>query len=203
MAVQHSNIADANRHENKGASTATAGQVLQGDGDGTTSFVNPSTLQNITIGSVLESQSLVSQGPTALDTLHQVAFAAASSNSDVSIATNGTVTLTTAGLYSITFNLNFGRTTNTGIAIMFARLLVNDVPTGFVQGVKVDTSVNVTPFNATILRKFNANDTVKIQLIRDSGGTNDGGLITLDPVLAGWANSPSAAIRVQKIAGGF
>lgn len=36
--VQHSTIADADRHENKGASSAVAGSYLRGNGDGTTTF---------------------------------------------------------------------------------------------------------------------------------------------------------------------
>lgn len=38
MAIEHQNIADANRHEPKGASTATTDTVLHSDGDGTTTW---------------------------------------------------------------------------------------------------------------------------------------------------------------------
>lgn len=38
MAIEHKNIPEAERHEPKGASTATAGQVLTSNGDGTTQF---------------------------------------------------------------------------------------------------------------------------------------------------------------------
>lgn len=202
MSVQHVNIADADRHETKGASTAAAGQVHRANGNGTTTWVNPNTLSNISIGSTLEGLSFSNQGPTAVDTPHQVTWGSGTSNSDVSIASNGVVTITTSGLYLVTFNLNLGRANVTGIATLLARLLVNDNPTGFVQAVKIDTSANIQPLNASILRSFNASSTIKVQLIRDSSGNNDGGLITVDPVLAGWNNSPSAAIRVQKILGG-
>lgn len=203
MAVQHVNIADADRHEAKGASTATAGQIIASLGGGVTGFVNPSTLQNISISSIIEGTSLTTQGPTAVDTPYQVTWGAATSNSDVDIAANGTVTILTSGLYFITFNLNLGRTTTTGIATLASRLLIDDTPTGFTQAVKIDTSANVTPLNASMFRSLGVNSTIKVQLIRDSAGNNDGGLITIDPVLAGWTNSPSAAIRVQKVAGGF
>lgn len=202
MSIQHANIADANRHETKGASTAAAGQVHRANGNGTTSWVNPDTLANISIGSVIEGISLTNQGPTSVDTPYQVTWGGGSSNADVSIASSGVVTINTTGLYFVTFNLNLGRANTTGIATLVARLLVNDNPTGFVQAVKIDTSANVHPLNASILRSFNASSTIKVQLIRDSGGNNDGGLITVDPVLSGWENSPSAAIRIQRIAGG-
>lgn len=203
MAIQHSNISDADRHEAKGASTATVGQVLQADGDGTTSFVSPSTLRNISIQSTLENSSLTTQGPSAADTPYQVTWGAGSANTDANVASNGIITILTTGLYLVTFNLNFGRAGNTASAIMFARLLLNDTPTGIVQGVRIDASTDITPAQFQIFRTFAANDTLKVQMIRDSAGNNDGSLLTLDPTLAGWANSPSALVRIQKVLGGY
>lgn len=203
MATEHRLIPDAERHEPKGASLAANGQVIKSNGDGTTSFANPSTLRNITISSTLEGISTTTQGPSAVDTPYQVTWGSGTSNSDVNIASNGIVTITTAGLYFVTFNLNMGRATNTGIATLLARLLINDVPIGFVQSTKIDTSANINALNASIFRVFAANDTIKVQFMRDSSGANDGSLITVDPVLAGWNNSPSAAIRLQKVLGGY
>lgn len=201
MAIQHRNIPDAERHEVKGASSATAGQVLKSNGGGTTSFVNPNTLANISLSSNLELSSLVTQNPVSVDTPIQVNFGTGSSNADVNVNNDGTITFLTAGVFFVTFNLSFGRTNNTGVATLVARLLVNDVSTGFVQASKIDTSVNIIPYHASILRNFSVNDTVKVQILRDSAGSNDGGLFTFDPVLAGWNNAPSAAVRIQKIMG--
>lgn len=44
MAIQHANIADADRHEVKGASTALKNHVLTSNGDATTSFKQPTML---------------------------------------------------------------------------------------------------------------------------------------------------------------
>lgn len=202
MAIQHVNIADADRHEAKGASTATAGQVLRANGVGGTSFVNPNTLANINVSSSIEGVSNVTQGPVATDVAYQVTWGAGTSNSDVNIAANGVVTILTAGLYMITVQLNVGRTTNTGTATSFVRMLVNDVESGFVQGSKIETAADVKTTRIFAIRSHAANDTIKVQFVRDSSGSNDGGLIVLDPVIATWSNSPSAAIRIQKIAGG-
>lgn len=201
MAIQHRNIPDAERHEAKGASTATAGQVIASVGGGATAFVNPNTLTNISFSSSLEVASLVSQSPAATDTPLQINFGAGSSNTDVSVAAGGTITILTAGVFFINLNMTFGRTTSTGVATVVARVLVNDVFAGFVYATKIDTSIDIQPFSTTIVRNFSVNDTIKVQVIRDSTGTNDGGLITFDPVLSGWANAPSAAVRVQKITG--
>jgi len=201
MTIQHRLITDAERHEPKGASTATIGQVAKANGDGTTTFVNPATLVNVGLASTIESQNFTTQNPSGTDAPMLVVWGSATSDANVSIATDGTITFLTAGLYFVTFNLNFGRSTTTAIATLLARLLVNDVAVGFTQATKIDTSANITPFNASVLRNFSVNDTLKVQVIRDSAGQNDGGLVIIDPVLAGWATSPSAAIRIQKILG--
>lgn len=202
MAIQHVNIADADRHEAKGASLATAGQVLRANGVGGTSFVNPNTLANINISSTIEGISNVTQNPSGTDTAYQVTWGAGTSNSDVNIAASGVITFLTAGLYIVTTQLSIGRSTNVGTASLFTRNLVNDVENGFVHGFRVETSADVQSYRQESIRSFAVNDTLKVQFVRDSSGSNDGGLITLDPVISGWSNSPSAAIRIQKIAGG-
>lgn len=200
--IQHAVIPDAQRHEAKGASTATAGQVLKANGDGTTSFVTPNTLSNISITSTLEAISTTTQNPVAVDTPLQVTFGAGNSNSQVTVASNGVITINQAGLYLITFDLNIGRANATGIATVVTRILVNGVATNFINAVKIDTSINTNPTNFVMFRSFSATDTITVQIIRDSAGANDGGLYTFDPVLAGWANAPSAGVRIQSIAGG-
>lgn len=201
MPIQHNVIPDAERHEAKGASTAIAGQVLKANGDGSTSFVAPNTLSNIAITSTLEAISTTTQNPAGTDTPYQVVFGGGTSNTQATVASNGIVTINEAGLYLITVDLNFSRANNVGLATMVARVLINGVATNFIYPVKMDTSINFDPTNITIFRSFAATDTITVQIIRDSGGANDGGLYTFNPVLAGWADTPSALIRIQKITG--
>lgn len=201
MAIQHRNIPDAERHPVKGTSTATAGQVLRADGAGDAAFVNPNSLVNITLSSNLEAGTATSQSPASTDTPLLITFGAGSSNADVSIAAGGTITILTAGVFIFTFNLNMGRTGNTGVSTLVARALVNDVALDPTYVNRIDTSGNTTTLNFTLIRNFAVNDTVKVQVIRDSGGTNDGGLIAIDPVLSGWATSSSASVKIQKITG--
>lgn len=202
MALQHAVIPDSKRHEAKGASTASSGQVLSALGGDATLFVNPSTLSNINVNSILEGQSLVAQNPSTEDTPLQVTFGSLGSNSNVSIASTGLVTILATGLYFITLNLNFGRSTDTDIALLFSRMYVNDAAIGFVQSCKLNASTETASINQSFLRAFTANDVFKVEIMRDSTGENDGGLVSLNPELTGWANSPSAAIRIQKVAGG-
>jgi hypothetical protein len=203
LAIEHKDIPDDARHEPKGASTASLGQVLRSNGGGSTSFVNPSSLNNITVTSFLENQSTVTQNPGAVDTPLVVSFGPLIESSDIRIGMGGVVTLKTTGLYFITFNLSLGRANNTGVSTMFVRILINDVPTDIVRAIKIDTSANITPVTIPLFRRFTADDTVKVEILRDSSGANDGGVISLNPVLAGWADSPAASVKVQKITGGF
>ena len=57
MAIQHKDIPDSERHDVKGASSASLRQVLTSNGDGTTSFQNLTVshlgIQNLTVGTVL------------------------------------------------------------------------------------------------------------------------------------------------------
>ena len=202
MAIQHANIPDAQRHEAKGASAAAANTVLKAVGDGTTAFVDPSTLSNMKIGSRLEAKSTTNQSPALVDTALQVVFGGAVSNADTALAANGTVTINTAGLYQVKVDLQVGRSTTTATAKVVARVLVNDAAWDVTKAVHLGTSGGIIPVTFDFLRTFAASDTIKVQIARDSTGENDGGLVTFNPVIAAWDDVPSAAIKVYRIAGG-
>lgn len=201
--VEHRNIIDAERHEPKGAGSATSGFILSSIGSGATSFIDPKTLKVVSVASVLEAANLSTQNPSGTDVATQVSFGAGGSNSDVTITGGGDVNINSTGLYFLTFNLSFGRTGTSGIAIMAARVLLNGSAIGYTQGVTIDGATDTTPCEISMLRSFTAGDVIKVQYVRDSAGTNAGGLVVVDPTLAGWATSPSALARVQKIAGGY
>lgn len=203
MPIQHVNIADANRHEDKHASTASNGQVKKANGDGTTAFVNPVTLNNVTIASTLEAFSTATQAPTATNTALQVTFGSGASNSDVEVSSAGVVTIKTAGLYLVEILLNVSRETSDQEAIVMARTLVNDVAVGTTASVVIDSDTMSVPVKLSQFRKFTANDTLKVQIIRDDSGEDDGGLFSIATSTSGWAASPSAYVKVQKIGGGF
>lgn len=203
MAIEHKNIPDAERHEPKGASTATLNQIQKANGDGTTSWVTPSTMPLITLSPMPQITSLSVQNPTALDTPYQVTFGSGGGNDYFTVASNGVITFDETGLYTGEVVLNVGRTNNTGIAIVVARILHNDLPSGITQGVKIDASTDTSQIRFPLLGHFLQGDALKVQIMRDSGGANDGGLIPIDPVAAGWATAPSASVRLAKVLGGY
>lgn len=199
---QHKNIIDSERHEAKGASSATSGQVLKANGDGTTSFVSPNTLANIGIQSTLVGKSTIDQAPSATDTPLQVVFGSGGSNSHASIASNGIVTITSAGLYLITVSLHFSRETGPGSAILLSRVLVNGSNIDHNYVITLDDNSNTFTHTFTLLRSFNTSNTITVEIMRDDTGADLGGLSAFTPNVGSWGAIPSASIIVQKIAGG-
>lgn len=202
MAIEHRNIPDAQRHEPKGASTAAAGTVLSANGIGGTEFVDPRTLDNTLTSVVLEAANYSDQVPVALDTAYQVTFGSPQSNTDITLAADGSITINTTGYYLAVLNVNFGRTTGAGEAYLLLRVTVNGTPTGFVQGAKLPDENQFAPIQLQMEGTFSAGTVFRIQILRDSVGIDNGGLYGVNPNTVGWDNIPSAWIRVKKRIGG-
>lgn len=199
---EHKNIIDAERHPVKGASSAVAGQVYSAIAPDDIRFVYPNSLINIGLGPSIEASSTAIQTPTASDTAYTVLYGAGVDTTDVNISTAGLITFKTKGLYFITFSFNFGRTANTGTSILAARLLLNNAQIGFTQTASIDVSKSTVPNHVTLLRSVPATSTMSVQLVRSSLGASDGGLYPVNPTVAGWSVSPSAAVRIQRVVGG-
>ena len=206
--VEHVNILDADRHEPKGASTATLNQVLHSDGDGTTTFkyvdygslTNPPVPKGYTL--VLTGASAVAvQQPSAVNTPIQVEYGPLQTTTDVTLSADGLVTFNTAGQYAVTLFSRFGRTTAAGAAILFNRILRNGAQTLNSNSITMVDDSAVIPFSATLLLDVLAGDTFSQEIYRDSAGVNNGGLFQTSPSLGGWLTSPTATIVVAKYRG--
>lgn len=201
MATEHRLIPDAERHEPKGASTATAGHVLASNGDGSTSFVDPLTLENIEVVSTLSNFNSANINPSGTDTPVVAGFSSTVSNSDITMDSSGLITVNATGLYNFNFNLNFGRSSSSGTAITVARLLINDVQFGFTQGIVQTATANTRPVRIDLFLELTAGDQLKVQVMRDSGGTNDGGLLAQAVVNSAWGDVPSYFVRASRVNG--
>lgn len=207
--VEHVNIPDADRHEPKGASTAATGQFLSANGDGTTTFtyINYGDIVNLPTPAgyrhVLSGASIAaSQLPTALDTPLQIEFGAAQSVSGASLSAAGALTITEPGDYLISLFFRFGRTTAAGVSVMLNRILINGTQVLNSTGYKLPSADYVIPFSATIPVTVDSVPAVfTSQIVRDSGGVNDGGLYRLTPTAVAWNPAPSATIAVSKYVG--
>lgn len=202
MPTLHSALSGADLHEVKGAAGASAGQVYRADGGGSAAFVTPTLLTNIQVANTLSNSNTSSINPSVVDTPITAGFDATVSNGDIVINSSGLITLQTAGLYFMTINCNIGRSTATGTAIVATRLLINGSQFGFTQAASLVTNTSSRPVQFNILRSFSALDTIQVQLMRDSAGTNDGGFISQPITTASWADGPSFFIRISKILGG-
>lgn len=206
--MEHVVIPDAQRHEAKGASTATAGQVCKANGDGTTTFANVlySEITNRPTVTgyqrVLSSSSAVAtQAPSAVNTPIQIEFGPAISTAEASLSSAGQLTFNMAGQYQVTIFYRFGRTAAAGTSILFSRALINGSQTLNSNSIMMDNASTVIPFAVTLNVSATAGMTMSHQLYRDSAGVNNGGLISQNPSLAGWNSSPTATIVVDKFVG--
>lgn len=200
MAI-HKDLTGADLHEPKGAEAASSGTILRANGSGGTSWVNPLTMPNIQYASTISASRSVNILPVALDTEITAGFDSNVSNSDVSINSSGLITITTPGVYLCTFNMNFGRISAVGTAYLAARLLKNGSQFGFTQGATLADNVNSRPMQANLELTLAASDTLQVQVMRDSAGANEGGLIAIPITKVGWGGIPSFWARLRRVVG--
>lgn len=206
--VEHVLIADSDRHEPKHASTALTNQALVSNGDGTTKFAFIDYGDIINIPAVAGYRQILygfsaaaSQAPAATNTPLQIEFGAGIVTADVTLSPTGTLTFNNAGDYLAVMFLRFGRTTGAGVAYLFSRILYNDVQIFNSNATKLPDQESVIPFSASIPFTVTAGSTIKLQIMRDAAGINNGGLFQLSPTLAGWNVSPNASIAIYKYVG--
>lgn len=206
--MEHKDIPDAQLHQIKGAVSASSGQVpiATGAGTATFGFLDWSQVANKPVNygyqKVLSSSSSVNQTPAAVNTPLQVVFGAAQATADVSITAGGLVTFNTTGNYLVDIFLRFGRAGTTGTAIILNRMLKNGAQTLNSTGASLSASAQTVPFSATIPMTMTYGDTLKLEIVRDGAGSNEGGLYVIPATISGWNIAPSATIIVSKFIGG-
>lgn len=151
---------------------------------------------------VLAAQSTVTQAPSALDTALQVTFGAAQGTSGdaVMISSGGLITFNETGLYLINGYGSVERQGSSGgTAILLFRFLVNGTQAGSVKAFHLDTTNVSTPYEITFpINITTAGTTASFQIMRDSSGTNAGGLYP-HTNLGGWSNVPSAEVNIWQL----
>ena len=151
---------------------------------------------------VLVAQSTVTQTPSALDTPLQVTFGAAQGTSGdaVMISSGGLITFNETGLYLINGYGSVERQGSSGgTAILLFRFLVNGTQAGSVKAFHLDTPNVSTPYEITFpINITTAGTTASFQIMRDSSGTNAGGLYP-HTNLGGWSNVPSAEVNIWQL----
>lgn len=204
--MEHVDIPDGERHEPKGASSATLNEVVLSNGDGTTrfGFVDYSDLLSVPtpVGIALAlyaTSPLTSQKPTAVDSPIQLTFGSAQSGTYASLSSLGAVTINQSGVYHFAITLRYNRDNSTGNANIYSRLLLNGAQTLGSNAITLQNAGHITPQNISLIVSFEAGDVITAELYRDSSGTNDGGIYSSSPVLSGWALSPACSLLIHKL----
>ncbi|MND35623.1 hypothetical protein D3C80_262660 [compost metagenome] len=184
--------------------------------DNTTGLITPDKLREVTTQladsmlyaaagmkevEVLRAASTVIQAPTATDTPLQLNFGVAqkSATDPVMINSAGLVTFNIAGNYAVRIKLQNGRTGATGTSILFSRLLVNGTQIGSAAAVKMTQTDATTPSESRVVVNATAGQTFVVQIIRDSAGSNFGGVYPQVATIAAWGTAPSALLVISRL----
>ena len=150
---------------------------------------------------VLRAASAVAQAPTAVDTALQVSFGAAqgSSSDPVMINAAGLVTFNAAGNYAVRIKLQNGRTGATGTSILLSRILLNGTQVGSAAAVKMTQTDATTPSESRVVLNPTAGQTFQVQIMRDSAGSNFGGVYPQVATVTAWGTAPSALLVISRL----
>lgn len=150
---------------------------------------------------VLRAPSTVTQAPTAVDTALQLTFGAAqkSASDPVMINAAGLVTFNTAGNYAVRVKLQCGRTGATGTSILLSRILLGGVQYGSAACVKLTQTDATTPIESRVVINATAAQTLAVQIMRDSTGSNFGGVYPQVATVTAWGTAPSALLVISRL----
>lgn len=150
---------------------------------------------------VLRAPSTVVQAPSAVDTPLQLTFGAAqnSAANPVMINAAGLVTFNTAGNYAVRIKLQCGRTGATGTSILLSRILLGGAQFGSAACVKLTQTDATTPTDSRVVINATAGQTFVVQIMRDSAGSNFGGVYPQVATVTAWGTAPSALLVISRL----
>lgn len=150
---------------------------------------------------VLRVASTAIQAPTAVDTPLQLTFGAAqgSASDPVMVNAAGLVTFNQAGNYAARVKLQCGRTGSSGTSILLSRLLLNGAQLGSAAAVKMTQTDATTPTESRVALNVTAGQTFAAQIMRDSAGSNFGGVYPHAATVTAWGTAPSALLVISRL----
>ena len=184
--------------------------------DNTTGAITPEDLREVTTQiadsmlyaadgvqevEVLRAVSTSPQAPAAVDTPLQLTFGAAqgSVSNPVMLSAAGLVTFNEAGNYAVRLKLQCGRTGATGTSILLSRLLINGAQIGSAAAVKITATDSTVPTESRVVLNVTAGKTFASQIMRDSAGSNFGGVYPHTAAVVAWGVAPSALLVVSRL----
>ena len=147
------------------------------------------------------SSTAASQGPVATNTVHQIEFGPANNTStSVTLDVNGKVTWLKTGTYYITQEYYLGGTQNNVLFSLFRTFDgTNQIGATHVETYRVQETNDLKRVVIHQMVNITSPNTYYVfQMLRDSGGANDG---TLYQKLNNnsWTSTPSAQITISKL----
>ena len=198
--AEHKNITDPNIHEPKGVSVATVGTTYIADGAGSGAWsAIPLDLSGMVVERLINGFSTAtSQEPVGLDTALQIEFGAGETSVPVTLDATGKVTINITGTYRVKIGFAVGRVGSAGVASLYVRSLIDGVQAGQSVHWTISSVESYIPFTDEAWLTLTAGTEITYEIIKDSSGVNFGGLFKSAPAAAGWADNPSASIRVER-----
>ena len=153
------------------------------------------------VESNLDAKSFVNQLPNGTDSPLQATFGPAQGviSDPVMIDALGNTTFNEEGVYRILIEMEYGRNGNAGESELRFRGKLNGQPIGIVLSAILDSSRIRVPLAVSFWGSFSQSDVLTFEFYRDSSGNNSGGLYTSSSSLAGWDDSPSARLLIQRL----
>ncbi len=150
---------------------------------------------------ILRAASTVIQAPTAVDTPLQLTFGGAQGSiaNPVMINAAGLVTFNTAGNYAVRIKLQNGRTGASGTSILLSRILLNGTQIGSPAAAKITQAESIFATDSRVVVNVTAGQTFSVQIMRDSAGTNFGGVYPQAATVTAWGTAPSALLVVSRL----
>lgn len=150
---------------------------------------------------LLRAASTAIQAPTAVDTPLQLTFGGAQGSiaNPVMINAAGLVTFNTAGNYAVRIKLQNGRTGASGTSILLSRILLNGTQIGSPAAAKITQAESIFATDSRVVINVTAGQTFSVQIMRDSAGTNFGGVYPQAATVTAWGAAPSALLVVSRL----
>ena len=150
---------------------------------------------------VLRVASTAIQAPAAVDTPLQLTFGAAqgSASDPIMMSAAGLVTFNQAGAYALRLKLQCGRTGASGTSILLSRLLINGAQLGSAAAVKITATDATVPTESRVALNVTAGQTFAAQIMRDSAGSNFGGVYPHTAAVTAWGTAPSALLVISRL----
>ena len=180
------------------AVVSSLGNMTQGLGFPLRPVETFSPLNIVTI-EALRTFSIIDQLPTGLGVELQVVFGSPQTTEFWDIDAAGAMTCLVEDEYQLSVRFSIGRRGSAGgLAQIYLRMMIDGVQEGASAHVILESPDFEIPASFTLARSFLVDEVLTFEVIRDTDGVDEGGLLAGNPDVVGWNDSPSASISITR-----